>query len=139
MRLWIYFGLAVIFSSPVTATELVHRFVDPNFGGNPLNGNFLMSQASGQDRNKEPPVIEPPVDPLKEFSDRLKDSILSGLANATSDKLVDSTTGKIIPNNTVSIGDFSVRVGSEVNGAVSINVTDGISSTELTIPSINSR
>lgn len=137
MRLWIFLGIVALFSQPVTATELVHRFVNPNFGGNPLNGNFLMSQAGDQNNTKDSVSPTTPANALKDFTDRLKSSVLSGLARSASNKLVDEN-GNIIPNNTLTIGDFSVSVGDEVNGAVTINVSDGISSTQLTIPSINS-
>ena len=34
--------------SSAAASELVHRPVNPNFGGNPLNGTFLMQNAQAQ-------------------------------------------------------------------------------------------
>lgn len=139
MRLYICLGLIVVFSPHVEATELVYRFTDPSFGGNPLNGNFLMSQAIEQNNFKEKVMPDAPVNALQDFTDRLKNSILSGLARAASGNLIDATTGKIIPNNSVIIGDFSVVVGSEIDGGVSISVSDGISSTHLIVPSINSQ
>ena len=43
-------GVAVVFVSSGTsfATEQVYRPVNPTFGGNPLNGNFLLSTAQAQ-------------------------------------------------------------------------------------------
>jgi curli production assembly/transport component CsgF len=43
-------AIAVVFvSSPTSfATEQVYRPVSPTFGGNPLNGNFLLSTAQAQ-------------------------------------------------------------------------------------------
>lgn len=139
MRLCIYLGLAVMFSPPVNASELVHRFVDPSFGGNPLNGNFLMNQAGDQNatQDKIAPVI--PKNALQDFTDRLKSSIFSALTRSVSGQLIDANTGKIIPNNTINVGDFSIVVGNEVNGSVSISVSDGITSTELTVPNIGSQ
>lgn len=36
------------FSASASATEQVYHPVSPTFGGNPLNGNFLMSTAQAQ-------------------------------------------------------------------------------------------
>jgi curli production assembly/transport component CsgF len=43
-------GLAVgiLLSGAASATEQVYRPVSPTFGGNPLNGNFLLSTAQAQ-------------------------------------------------------------------------------------------
>jgi len=39
-------AIAVIGTS--TASELVYKPINPNFGGDPLNGNSLLSQATAQ-------------------------------------------------------------------------------------------
>lgn len=39
-------ALALLLSaSPALATELIHQMVNPAFGGNPLNGSWLLSNA----------------------------------------------------------------------------------------------
>ncbi|NOJ47660.1 curli assembly protein CsgF [Bradyrhizobium archetypum] len=39
---------SIVLSAPASATEQVYRPVSPTFGGNPLNGNFLLSTAQAQ-------------------------------------------------------------------------------------------
>jgi curli production assembly/transport component CsgF len=129
----------VTFSPPVTATELVHRMVNPNFGGNPLNGNFLINQANEQNNTKESvPVADTAgtKTELQRFTDSLKSSILSGLARATAGNLIGSD-GNLVPNSTINVGDFSVSVGDVVSGGVTVSISDGISSTTLIIPRVN--
>lgn len=41
------FGLAIA-SAPVHANELIFQFTNPNFGGNPLNAQFLFGLAEAQ-------------------------------------------------------------------------------------------
>jgi curli production assembly/transport component CsgF len=41
-------GLGMGASSPVFASSLVYTPTNPTFGGNPLNGTFLLSQAQTQ-------------------------------------------------------------------------------------------
>ncbi|WP_226944972.1 curli assembly protein CsgF, partial [Pseudomonas aeruginosa] len=40
--------------TPAMATELVYAPVNPSFGGNPLNGTYLLNNATAQDRHKDP-------------------------------------------------------------------------------------
>ena len=41
-------ALVAIASAPAFASEIVYHPVNPNFGGNPLNGSALLSQAQAQ-------------------------------------------------------------------------------------------
>ena len=41
-------SLLIAASAPIHASELVYHPVSPTFGGNPLNGTFLLSQAQAQ-------------------------------------------------------------------------------------------
>jgi curli production assembly/transport component CsgF len=48
---WVIPAIAVLIidvSTPVNASELVYHPVNPTFGGNPLNGAPLLSQAQAQ-------------------------------------------------------------------------------------------
>src|ERR1700742_1786966 len=49
-RSWIIAACAVlgIGSAPAMASEMVYHPVSPSFGGNPLNGSFLLSTAQAQ-------------------------------------------------------------------------------------------
>ncbi len=42
------FGFGVAASTPLLASSLVYTPTSPTFGGNPLNGTFLLSQAQTQ-------------------------------------------------------------------------------------------
>jgi curli production assembly/transport component CsgF len=41
-------GVFACVAAPALATEQIYRPVSPTFGGNPLNGNFLLSTAQTQ-------------------------------------------------------------------------------------------
>jgi curli production assembly/transport component CsgF len=50
-RYWVVAAIVAIVaeaSAPVLASELVYHPVSPTFGGNPLNGSFLLSTAQAQ-------------------------------------------------------------------------------------------
>ena len=46
------FIVALATTSLASATELVYKPINPSFGGNPLNGNFLLGKAQAQNKYK---------------------------------------------------------------------------------------
>jgi curli production assembly/transport component CsgF len=62
-------AIGVIASAPAFASELVYHPVNPTFGGNPLNGSFLLSTAQAQGQGSKSGAQSPD---------------LSGLTNALS-------------------------------------------------------
>lgn len=136
-------ALVLMLIASVQATELVHRFENPSFGGNPNNGVFLLNQADQQNKFKDSsaPSREQKSE-LERFKDRLQQSILNKIAqNATADLFDDN--GNIVLGSYLSFdldgdgtGDFSIAVDAVpgADGNVSIYISDGISETILTIP-----
>lgn len=45
--------LFVFITCEANCSELIFQFVSPSFGGNPLNGSFLLQQAQLQNKFKE--------------------------------------------------------------------------------------
>lgn len=137
MRLWFYLGLMVAISPPGAATELVHHFENPSFGGSPLNGSVLLNQATAQNKLKDPAAVKfspPSKTPIQQFSDSLQSSILSQLTRSTGQNLFDKN-GNIRLGTNLEFSGFSITVSeTSVNGTVSIDITDGISNTNLIVP-----
>lgn len=50
------------------ATELVYEPINPSFGGNPLNGSFLLNKANAQNTHSAPTN-------LRSYADRLQESL----------------------------------------------------------------
>jgi curli production assembly/transport component CsgF len=144
MRLWIYLGLLAFFSPSGAATELVYRFESPSFGGNPLNGTFLLNQAAEQNTHKAPTAAgNTPVtqkSEIERFKDSLQRAILNQLSRTTTQNLFDKE-GNIQLGSDLNFdldgdgqSDFSVLVSEPVDGNVSISISDGITDTVLTVP-----
>lgn len=142
MRLWIYLGLMAVFVLPAGATELIYRPVNPAFGGNPLNGPTLLNEATAQNGFKAPIAEKTPTptkSQLQLFKDNLERAILNKLAFGTSQNIFDAN-GNINLGASLDFGDFSVQVSpNAVNGNVTINISDGITNTELTVPYVTSK
>ena len=84
-------AIGIMASATTFASELVYHPVNPTFGGNPLNGSFLLSTAQAQGEGTKSGAQSPD---------------LSGLTNALSNL---GSTVVVAPNSTSS--------GSSNNGA----------------------
>lgn len=140
MYLWFYLGLMVAFSPLATATEIIHRFESPSFGGSPLNGPVLLNQATAQNTLKDPNIVaktSTSQTPLERFKANLQSSILSQISRSTTQNIFDAD-GNLLLGTNLQFDGFSVTVDSApVNGTVNIDITDGISSTSLTVPYVS--
>lgn len=143
MRVTIYAWLWLFLAAPVTATELTHRFISPDFGGNAGNGVYLMNEAAAQNKFKDVPVVIPQKSALENFKSTIQNVILGQLSQAYAGKLIDPTSKNIILGANLPFdldgdgtSDFSVVVDpvANANGNVSISISDGITSTVLTVP-----
>jgi curli production assembly/transport component CsgF len=77
-------AIGITASAPTFASELVYHPVNPTFGGNPLNGSFLLSTAQAQGEGTKSGAQSPD---------------LSGLTNALSNL---GSTVVVAPNSTSS-------------------------------------
>lgn len=137
-RLLLRVGLLVVctfVSTQALATELIYQPVNPNFGGNPLNGSYLLNSAVLQDPHgflKEPEKATPVKTPIQQFNERLTNSVLSKL----SDKIVASAFGEdSLAPGTYKIDSFDITVSSDLGGiTVNINDTSTGKKTQVQVP-----
>lgn len=97
--------------------NMTFQFRNPNFGGNPNNGAFMLNQAQAQNSYKDPSYdddfgIETPS-ALDNFTQAIQSQILGGL-------LTNINTGK--PGRMVT-NDFIVDIANK-DGQLQLNVTD---------------
>jgi curli production assembly/transport component CsgF len=116
MKITICGLLLLALSHAATASELTYKPVNPNFGGNPLNGNYLLGNAQAQNNKKDPDSrrsgYTPPSD-LERFASSLESRLLSQLLT----DIEDGSGGSLETN------DFSVNIVDD-GGALSILITD---------------
>lgn len=127
--------LASTLLAPAYATEMVYTPVNPNFGGSPLNGQWLLNSAQITNKHKDPEASERDSffqqrSPFEDFNDQLERSVLSRLASAASSQFVDNS-GKFIPG-TFETGNFTVNVVDMGSGALTITTTDRITGASTT-------
>lgn len=103
-------------SGLVSATELIYEPVNPNFGGSPLNGNYLLSNAQAQDTHEDP---NKPEDLYEQPSalDRFTDSLETRLLNQLLTDVGNGNSGELITD------DFVVQIVDN-DGVLSVLITD---------------
>ncbi|MFJ2491548.1 curli assembly protein CsgF [Pseudomonas iridis] len=114
-------GLLVGLASAAAAqaTELVYTPVNPSFGGNPLNGTWLLNNAQAQNDYDDPDLNSRSsvagTSALERFTSQLQSRLLGQLL----DNISTGNTGSL------STDSFIVNVIDD-SGALSIEVTDRV-------------
>ncbi|EGM71626.1 curli assembly protein CsgF [Shewanella sp. HN-41] len=89
------------------ATELIYTPVNPSFGGNPLNGAFLLNKAQSQNDNQASSTE-------KDFVTRFKESLERNIINSITRGVADGE----ITDGVYDTGDFRIEVASTGNGVM---------------------
>lgn len=118
LRMLIAAGALLAFSGK--ATELVYTPINPSFGGNPLNGSFLLNKAQAQNDNQ-------PSGNEKDFVTRFKESLERNIINSITRGVADGE----ITDGVYDTGDYRVEVASTGNG-VMLTITNLLSG-EVTV------
>lgn len=119
-------GLTLL-ANTAMATEIVYTPVNPSFGGSPLNGNYLLSNASSQDDNEKSGSrssadLRTQKSDLDQFNELLQRSILNRIASTVTGSLVDAN-GNLIPG-TVQTADFTITIVDIGGGILEITTID---------------
>lgn len=113
---------------PMYGQDFVYRPINPAFGGDSFNYQWLLSSAQEQNDFKEKSKLSMDQDPLKQFEQDLNRQILSQLSR----KLVTDVFGEEgLKDGVFEIGSFQIEILSGVDGVhINIlNVTNGGEST----------
>jgi curli production assembly/transport component CsgF len=105
-----------VFTGNSFAQQLVYTPINPSFGGSPLNGNWMLSQAQAQNGFTAGGTgIDSPFgsDPLTDFTESLNRQILSQLSR----NLISSIFGESeLEAGRYEIGDFIIDITQGVDG-----------------------
>jgi curli production assembly/transport component CsgF len=115
--------LISLLSLSAAATPLVYTPVNPNFGGNPLNGPQLLNEATAQNKHGAP--SPPPLttaQQLNNFANTLQNAILSRVSSALLNNII-SAGGTLVPG-TVETANYIITVVDKGNGTVEVTTTD---------------
>ncbi|SCC43143.1 curli production assembly/transport protein CsgF [Kosakonia oryziphila] len=112
-----YAVISLMLITPLSwAGQMTFQFRNPNFGGNPNNGAFLLNSAQAQNSYKDPSYQDLGVQTpsaLDNFTQAIQSQILGGL-------LTNINSGK--PGRMVT-SDYIVDIANR-DGQLELNVTD---------------
>ena len=115
-------------AGPALATELVYQPVNPAFGGNPLNGTWLLNNATAQDNNKDPEVTGQSA--LDSFKDTLQKRILSVLAQRVTQQILGEDG---LATGSYTLDNFFINVTDTGDGGLNVQITDNDTGQSTTI------
>ncbi len=123
-----------LFADICAAGTLIYTPINPSFGGNPLNGSTLLSQAQAQNQfTQSGGGSSPASQPQSQgqiFAQELTSQLYASLAN--------QITTAIFGQNAAQSGTFSFA-GTTINfqhvgGNIQISINDGSTITNVTVP-----
>lgn len=121
-------------SATAMASPLVYTPVNPSFGGDPLNGNWLLNSAQLTNKHKDPDLDDrfgyQERSPFEDFNDQLERAVLSRLASAASSQFIDAN-GRFVPGS-FETGNFVVDVLDLGGGMLSITTRDKVTGATTT-------
>lgn len=115
MRIACTLALLIFLMPQSWAGNMTFQFRNPNFGGNPNNGAFMLNEAQAQNSYKAPDSDYGYTAPsaLDNFTSAIQTQLLSGLLGNVS----SGTPGRMVTS------DFIVDIANS-NGQLTLNVTD---------------
>ncbi|MGV8843350.1 MAG: curli assembly protein CsgF [Pseudomonas sp.] len=115
------------------ASELVYAPVNPSFGGNALNGTWLLNNAQSQNNKKDPdafsrsPLSSPSA--LERFSNQLESRLLSQfLTDVGNGNTGSLTTNDFIVDIVDDSGSLTIQITDRLTGEISEILVNGLNS-----------
>ncbi|WP_430612928.1 curli assembly protein CsgF [Flavobacterium sp. JP2137] len=128
------FGIVVLsfFTLTAAAQQLTYKPMNPFFGGDTFNYQFMLSSANAQNSFKDPAAAKPVVSTMDQFSERLKSQLLSQLSR----QLFDNQIGGELKEGSFVLGNLSIEIYESGEGMV-INMlnTESGEQTQIIVPS----
>ncbi|WP_160938497.1 curli assembly protein CsgF [Teichococcus coralli] len=124
-------ALSLCAAEPVLARDLVYQPVNPAFGGNPLNGSYLLGLAGANNwRYSESPeakkerrqqeALSGGTDPAAQFERQITSSLLSQIASTVGQQILGENARD---SGTFNVGGTMVRF-NRVGGQINIDITE---------------
>lgn len=121
----------LLLAGAVNATELVYTPVNPSFGGNPLNGTWLLNNAQSQNDHDDPDLKSRSslagTTALERFTSQLESRLLSQLmTNIQNGNTGSLQTDAFLIDIVDDSGALTIQVTDKATGEISEIVVDGL-------------
>jgi curli production assembly/transport component CsgF len=127
--------------SAAAASSLTYQPTNPNFGGSPLNGSWLQSQAGSQNeyqakRDRLRQILSEAqsqsgsTSPGQQFAQQLQAQLYGSLANQITEAIFGENAQQ---SGSYSFGGTTIRF-QHVGSNIELNIFDGQTTTTVTVP-----
>lgn len=120
-------------SLPVSASELVYHPDNPTFGGNAINGQYLLNRAQSQNTHRDGRASSI-RDPLRNFEETLTRQILNQISRRVLDQAFGR--GELEAGGLFVYGDYQIEVITTNPDSIVVTITNQLTNelTELEVP-----
>lgn len=99
--------------------QMVYKPINPAFGGDTFNYQWLLSSAESQNGFTDPTIADNELTELEQFQENLNRQLLSSLSRS----VFDSQLGDELQEGTFTVGDLALEIFETGEGLV-INILD---------------
>lgn len=121
-------NMAILF--PAASSELIYTPINPSFGGNPLNGSFLLGKAQSQNKHKAPVSRKTYAEKFQEsleraYINKLVREITDISFNQTCDPAADPNCEPSLfaQDSTFVSGDYEIQVLTSGSDSITVQIT----------------
>ena len=131
------FASLIVSTAPCWAGQLIYTPVNPSFGGNPLNGSYVLGLAAANNSKfTQNPASKSASQPnsARQFQEEITSSLLSQIASTIGQQILGknaSDSGTF--NISGTIVDFK-RAGGQININVRDGATGGTTAIQIPVP-----
>ena len=116
-------SFALCFTTDLTAQQLTYKPINPAFGGDTFNYQWLLQSAEQQNKFKDPDTVtgDDEQSNLDSFADGLNRQLLSQLSRSLLDAQINFDDG--LQPGTFTFGNLEVEILESIDGLV-VNILD---------------
>jgi len=123
--------LLCVLTGVAHASEMAYTPVNPNFGGSPLNGSFLLGEATANNHFKDHSGDTPPISATQSIVNQITNTVLANVATKISNQVYGENAAQ---SGTYQVGGSTISFVHQGQNIV-LTVNDGQGGvTTVTIP-----
>jgi curli production assembly/transport component CsgF len=124
-------GLLLMPAGVAVASPLVYKPLNPFFGGDTFNAQWLLASADAQNRHIERAAGYTAPNPMDDFKNSLNRALLSRLTTKILDEAFGETTSSPLKAGQYVVGDYTIDIVT--NGAITVNIKDILTGNTTTV------
>lgn len=113
----------LLLAQPVLATEMVYQPINPSFGGNPMNGSYLLNKAQAQNKHKASMDDKSYAD---KFQESLERSYINQMVRKITDEAFGEGDGGLDGDTIFTSGDYEILVMGSNTDTIIVQISNSV-------------